>query len=110
MGRPLILVGLIALMMATGVALAGPGDTLRLPITLAPEAPPMATQDSVVVVSGDHLWKISERHIDSNAPGRKVAPYWVEVIDVNTPNLRSGDPDLIYPGEVIVLPPLSEQP
>ncbi len=110
MGRPLILVGLTALLMATGVAFAGPGDTLRLPITLASETPSDATQDTVVVVPGDHLWKISERHIDSNAPGRKVAPYWVEVIDVNTPGLRSGDPDLVYPGEVIVLPPLSEQP
>jgi hypothetical protein len=27
---------------------------------------------------------------------------------VNTPGLRSGDPDLIYPGEVIELPAASE--
>ncbi len=42
----------------------------------------------------------------------EISPYWRLVIDENLDNLRSGDPDLIYPGEVIELPAtnLSEQP
>jgi nucleoid-associated protein YgaU len=32
------------------------------------------------------------------------------VIEANRDHLRSGDPDLIYPGESIVLPRLPEKP
>ncbi len=37
-----------------------------------------------------------------------MANYWVVVIEANRSRVRSGDPDLIYPGEVIVLPPVSQ--
>lgn len=84
----------------------------------APEPPPApveaapVSETSVVVAPGDHLWKLSERHLE-NLLGRtptdaEVAPYWVEVIEANRDSIRSGDPDLIYPGEVIVLPERSE--
>lgn len=63
---------------------------------------------SVVVVEGDHLWKISAAHLetvrDRSVQSSEVSPYWRDVIAVNTANLKSGDPDLIYPGEVVVLP------
>jgi nucleoid-associated protein YgaU len=55
------------------------------------------------VAKGDHLWKISARHLDTDA-NHEIAPYWRQLIEVNTPHLRSGDPDLIYPGEVVELP------
>ncbi len=63
----------------------------------------------VIVTEGDHLWALAERRV-SEALGRpaadhEIAPYWREVITSN-PELRSGNPDIIYPGEVIVLPPL----
>lgn len=62
----------------------------------------------VVVRPGDHLWALSERRL-TEALGRpaadhEVAPYWLEVIEANRDRIRSGDPDLIYPGEVVVLP------
>jgi len=63
---------------------------------------------SVVVVEGDHLWKISAAHLetvlDRSVQSSEISPYWRDVIAVNTANLKSGDPDLIYPGEVVVLP------
>ncbi len=31
---------------------------------------------------------------------------WRRVIEINTPQLSSGDPNLIYPSEQIVLPPI----
>ena len=65
----------------------------------------------IIVREGDHLWALAERRISSTlgrpAADHEVAPYWREVVASN-PEIRSGDPDVIYPGEVIVLPPLSE--
>jgi len=62
----------------------------------------------VVVVPGDHLWGLAASRI-ADALGRKpleheIAPYWRDVIDENRGRLRSGNPDVIFPGEVIVLP------
>ena len=64
-----------------------------------------------VVVPGDNLWIIAERHLEqvtgrSDVSDQRVATYWVVVIEAN--QVRSGDPDLIYPGEVIVLPSVSQ--
>jgi nucleoid-associated protein YgaU len=36
----------------------------------------------------------------------EVAPYWVSVVEANRNSIRSGNPDLIYPGEVVLLPDL----
>jgi len=111
MWRPLLIVGLVGVLMATGSALAAPTAETRLPVTMTGEQEPWTQpRDEVVVEKGDHLWKISQRHMDSHSPGGAIAPYWLRVIEVNTPSLRSGDPDLIYPGEVIRLPGISEQP
>lgn len=62
----------------------------------------------VVVRPGDHLWALAERRM-TEVMGRpvadhEIAPYWVRVIEANRSSIRSGNPDLIYPGEVIVLP------
>ena len=63
---------------------------------------------TVVVEQGDHLWAIAAARVESivgaPAPDHVVAPYWRRLIDANVTRLRSGDPDLIYPGEVVVLP------
>ena len=57
------------------------------------------------------MWSISKQHLASTKSvdpktlsDRDVAQYWLTVIDANKANLRSGDPDLIYPGEAITLP------
>lgn len=64
---------------------------------------------SVVVEPGDHLWKISEEHLAGvlgrSAEDGEIDPYWRSVIEANRDRLRSGDPDLIYPGETVALPP-----
>lgn len=105
MGRALTIVGLVVLMVATGIAGASPANQVRVPVSVNPEgAEPSPEADSVIVQKGDHLWKISARHLGNEVSNNEVAPYWLEVIDVNTPHLRSGDPDLIYPGEVVTLP------
>ena len=65
-------------------------------------------EGTVVVEPGDNLWRISETHLDhvlGRPPGPdEVDPYWRAVIAANRGRLVSGDPNLIYPGEVIELP------
>ncbi len=100
---------------------------LRLP-AMRPIVPPVqtvetATADSVattllptarVVAAGDNLWTIAADHLgramDHHPDETETARYWRLVIETNRPTLRSGDPNLIYPGEVIQLPALGATP
>jgi nucleoid-associated protein YgaU len=67
------------------------------------------------VIDGEHLWGIAAdvlaatRAVDPAAlTDREIHAYWVTLIAANRPALRSGDPDLIHPGEVLQLPPVTE--
>lgn len=94
---------------ASGVAGAESGSGVRMP--LRPPSDSTTKADLTVEVQrGDHMWRISARHVSEIDPGREIAAYWRRVVDVNTPIIRSGDPDLIYPGEQILLPELSGPP
>jgi nucleoid-associated protein YgaU len=99
-----ILVATILLTISS-VAMAEPaGQPSFLPI----EEVGGPTADSVVVEPGDHLWKISQSRLEQvlsrAAEPDEVEPLWRSVIDANRQRLRSGDPDLIYPGETILIP------
>jgi nucleoid-associated protein YgaU len=104
-------VGFICLVVAALVTGSLTGDaavepiTVRLPVVIHTDDPGFTT---VVVGRGDHLWKISRRRLDAvlgrEPENAEVGPYWREVIEVNRHGLRSGDPDLIYPGEMVTLP------
>jgi nucleoid-associated protein YgaU len=92
----------------------GPGGTSLGPITL-PEADEQRRDDrpttaTHTVVRGDNLWVISEDHLSAHlgrpAWNTEIGPFWIDVIDANLASIRSGDPDLIYPGETIALPPM----
>ncbi len=79
-------------------------------IAVGAEASEGSDQTTYEVVRDDNLWVISARHLRATFLDRHVAPeeisrYWRQVIEINMPNLRSGDPNLIFPGEQIVLPP-----
>ena len=111
MGRVLVIVTLVGLVMAAGVARAETAaDPVRLPMQVDTTEAADRAGVQVVVERGDHLWKISARHLGPDTPDHEIAPYWVEVIDTNLPRLRSGDADLIYPGESIEMPVVSELP
>lgn len=62
----------------------------------------------ITVQIGDNLWTISRRHLITHSGTRptneQIVPYWRKVIELNLPSLISGDPDLIYPGEVVTMP------
>ena len=90
---------------------AGPDQQPSPPTADGKSAVPHEEPDgphTVVVEPGDNLWLIAERHL-TEVWGRRpedneTAPYWRKVIDANRRRIRSGDPDLIFPGEEIVLP------
>jgi nucleoid-associated protein YgaU len=109
-GKRLGLATLVFLLQA--VAWAAPaGEPEFVPVSIGPGS---ETEQTVVVEPGDHLWKISQDHLDRELGRRarvgEVAPYWIAVIEANRDGLRSGDPDLIFPGEVVLLPTAGEEP
>lgn len=110
MTRIVAIIALSGLLMFTGVAFANPAHEIRIPVTVDSGQATPDDPGKVVVEKGDHLWKISARHLDEHAGGSEIAPYWRRVVEVNTPRLRSGDPDLIYPGEIVHLPAIPERP
>jgi hypothetical protein len=76
-----------------------------------PATPVATVAPAVEVAVGDNLWLIAVSAVareTGREPGTvtddEVARYWRVVCDVNRDRLRSGDVDLIYPGEVVVLP------
>lgn len=83
---------------------AAPADDPQLAVAAPTDLP-----SSHVVARGEHLWSIAEDRL--RAVGRTeplgdadIAPYWARLVEANRPHLRSGDPNLIHPGEVIVFP------
>lgn len=96
---------LVVVMQVSGVALAEPAvNTGFVPVSTT-EA---GSGASVTVERGDNLWKISQSRLDEvlgrEATIREVDPYWRAVVSLNRERLRSGNPDLIYPGEEVALP------
>jgi nucleoid-associated protein YgaU len=89
------------------------------PLTAVSEAPVVETpivvmqRDEavkVIIASGDNMWTLAESRLHE-VLGRPPAdaetgPYWRRVVQVNRDRIRSGDPDLIFPGEVLILPPV----
>ncbi len=86
------------------------------PPSPAPATPsPAAAQqprrtDLYTVAPGDNFWTIAAARIAAatrRAPAAAdIAPYWQRVVDANRSTIRSGDPNLIFPGEIVMLPPL----
>jgi len=72
-----------------------------------PPAPPHH-DGRVVVRPGDNLWAIARaeliRSTGARPDDRHVARYWRSVVEANRDTLRSGNPSLIFPGEIVSLP------
>jgi len=63
-----------------------------------------------LVRAGDNLWLIARETLVAAGHRRptdiEIAHYWRAVITENRATLRSRDPSLIYPGEIVTLPPV----
>jgi hypothetical protein len=65
------------------------------------------------VAEGETLWTIARNQLAKASGGgsgeptdQEVTGYWAKVVEANRGRLESGDPDLIFPGEEIILPPV----
>jgi len=93
-------------LVVAGVLLVAPG----LARGDGPDRP--APRVTYVVESGDTLWSIAQDQLaKAKASGgaeeptdSEVADYWAKLKKANQDRLR--DPDLIFPGEEIILPPV----
>lgn len=83
-----------------------PATTTTAPVVASPPpVPPAPAIDPAapthhVVAPGESLWTIAATHAGSADVGR----YWARVVEVNSAALRSGNPNLIYPGEIVEVP------
>jgi nucleoid-associated protein YgaU len=70
---------------------------------------PLPLSGVYVVRAGDNLWTIAARAASGPAASTdpsdsEIASYWNALIERNRARLQSGDPNLIYPGEILELP------
>jgi len=83
------------------VPVAAPGRT---------DAAVAAAATNYTVVAGDNLWAIAAHRLRESVGTQHstavIARYWRRLVAANAGTLRSGDPNLIYPGEVVLLPPV----
>ena len=59
-----------------------------------------------MVQRGESLWSIAH-DATAGRPAETVDAYWHALCDANRARLPSGDVNLIYPGDVVVLPYLA---
>lgn len=64
---------------------------------------PVACDNSYTVASGDELWSIAARALGTEDP-RRIARYWPRIHRQNR-GVIGANPSLIYPGQVLMLPP-----
>ena len=69
----------------------------------------VAPEHAHIVRTGDNLWSIARAEVvrttgDAGPSNAVVAAYWQRVIALNRATLRSGNPSLIFPGEIVALP------
>jgi hypothetical protein len=63
------------------------------------------------VQPGESLWTITAGAMGAErSDARSIGPYWLEVVEANRGRIASGDPDLILPGETIVMPLMPASP
>ncbi|MEX2622489.1 MAG: hypothetical protein WD651_02055 [Acidimicrobiia bacterium] len=79
-------------------------------LVIEPPVESSAEPIEVVVKPGDHMWSLAKARLRDSL-GRlptdaEISPYWRRVIEANQARIRSGDADLIFPGEVLILPEL----
>ncbi|HVM00771.1 MAG TPA: hypothetical protein VM324_15890 [Egibacteraceae bacterium] len=91
---------------------AGPGDGTRETVGAEPGGTgPAGTPAAYhVVAPGENLWAITAASLGGSPSNAEIHPRWQDVVAANRDRLRSGDPDLIHPGEEVLLPPSSPSP
>ncbi|HEY3143827.1 MAG TPA: LysM peptidoglycan-binding domain-containing protein, partial [Acidimicrobiales bacterium] len=97
----------------TAPAAPEPSPGEMTPAASAPVAA-QAAVSTLMVEPGDHFWGLAERQLETawgrSVSAEEIVPYWRNLIDANQVNIRSGNPDLIFPGEQFSAPPPPPSP
>ncbi len=97
--------GLVAGLQDEGTEGGSQDGTVDMPTEPSVAVP---TGTVYVVARGDNFWAIADAHLTlvrgSSPTNSQIATYWRQMVDANRTTITSGNPDLIYPGEQIVLP------
>ncbi len=92
---------------ATGLDGSSPATPPKIPRA---EASPVPSPGTYVVRPGDSLWSITEQNLAS-ATGRSISELdpgevrasWLRLVEINGNRVQSGDADLIFPGEHLIV-------
>lgn len=101
----------IARPVAPVAPLPDPVDATTAPPTVAVEAAASLPDDRHAVLPGEHLWSIARDRVAAAGTGdddETIARYWRELVAANADDLPSGDPDLVFPGQLLILPALAD--
>lgn len=86
------------------------------PVTPPPARTPSTTPTPTVTLGqGDHLWTVAERALTDawhRTPSEaELVPYWRTLVEANRSSLADpANPDLVFPGQVVRLPPAPAVP
>jgi hypothetical protein len=86
--------------------------SLDAPTPSTPATPPLSDDERTVhrhvVAPREHLWSIARQalaeRLGRDPTDAELVPYWRRVCDWNRSTLRSGDVDLVFPGELVEVP------
>jgi len=89
----------------------GAPDPIPIPIPVAPVPPlaPPSSVDGVVVVEGDCLWAIAAARLGPAATNLAIDAGWRAIYAMNRDAIGD-DPNLIFPGQYLALPPIDPSP
>lgn len=79
--------------------------------TAAPEGTDLRDAALYTVQPGDNMWSIAAACLTAREgppSAERTAEVWRRVIELNRDRIISGNPDLIFPGEQLLLPPPGE--
>jgi len=77
------------------------GGSHRVRVTSAPDRDDVGHGQpaTYTVRSGDSLWRIADRHLEPHATAAATAREVSRLWQINHQRIRTGDPDLIFPGQ-----------
>ena len=82
-------------------------------VIIIPSSADIENRHEVVVRPGDNMWDLTAAHMEahrgSTTTNSEIVPEWLDVIEANRDTIRSGDPNLIYPGEILEIPLLDSE-
>ena len=100
-GQPTAITGLAWQNTSPASGAEGAGvPSSSVPVTSSQEAP---AEETVVVQSGDSLWRIAAQHLPDGATRGEVTAAWPKWYDLNS-DIIGADPGLILPGQELLKP------